>query len=154
MNSFTNSEVNLEVLKKRAYNMRWAEVEEGMIPLTAADPDFPAPREIADSLIEYIKGGYFSYTPKRGFPEFGESLARAVKNRKNEDIDPKLVLPVDSAARGMHIIAQAVLTPGDEALVFDPVDFLFKTSMEAAGAKVNLFPMKFREDGTIDFSDI
>ena len=57
MNSFTNSEVNLEVLKKRAYNMRWAEVEEGMIPLTAADPDFPAPREIADSLIEYIKGG-------------------------------------------------------------------------------------------------
>ena len=26
MNSFTNSEVNLEVLKKRAYNMRWAEV--------------------------------------------------------------------------------------------------------------------------------
>ena len=27
MNSFTNSEVNLEVLKKRAYNMRWAEVD-------------------------------------------------------------------------------------------------------------------------------
>ena len=64
------------------------------------------------------------------------------------------MLPIDSAARGMHVIAQTILKPGDEALVFDPVDFLFKTSMEAAGAKVNLFPMTFREDGTIDFSHI
>lgn len=154
MSSFTNQDVNLEILKQRAYNLRWAEVEEGVIPLTAADPDFPAPKEISEALIQYIEGGYFSYTPKRGFPEFRESLVKALKQRKNEDIDPELVLPIDSAARGMHAIAQAVLKPGDEALVFDPVDFLFKTSMEAAGAKVNLFPMKFREDGTIDFSDI
>ncbi len=154
MTEFTNKEVKLDVLKERAYNMRWAEQEEGVIPLTAADPDFPAPRQIADALVEYIQGGYFSYTPKRGFPQFKESLVRALKQRKNEEIDPDLVLPIDSAARGMHAIAQAVLKPGDEALVFDPVDFLFKTSMEAAGAKVNLFPMKFREDGTIDFDDI
>lgn len=154
MESFTNQDVNLKVLKQRAYNLRWAEVDEGVIPLTAADPDFPAPQAIADALIEYIQGGYFSYTPKRGFPQFRESLVRALKERKNEDIDPELVLPIDSAARGMHVIAGAILQPGDEALVFDPVDFLFKTSMEAAGAKVNLFPMKFREDGTIDFSRI
>ena len=154
MHKFTNSEINLDVLKKRAYNLRWAEVEEGVIPLTAADPDFPASDKIRDALIEYIQGGYFSYTPKRGFPEFGKSLCRALKDRKGEDIDPELVLPIDSAARGMHVIAQAVLQPGDEALVFDPVDFLFKTSMEAAGATVNLFPMTFKEDGSIDFSGI
>ena len=69
-------------------------------------------------------------------------------------MDPELILPIDSAARGMSAIAKAVLQPGDEALVFDPVDFLFKTSMEAAGATVKLFPMTFREDGTIDFSDL
>ncbi|MCC8163067.1 MAG: pyridoxal phosphate-dependent aminotransferase [Lachnospiraceae bacterium] len=154
MAEFTNKEVNLEVLKQRAYNLRWAEVEEGVIPLTAADSDFPAPGAIAEDLIEYIRGGYFSYTPKRGFPEFAESLSRVLKERKHEDIDPKLILPVDSAARGMNIIAHAVLRPGDEALVFDPVDFLFKTNMEEAGAKVNLFPMRFKENGDIDFSDI
>lgn len=154
MNNFTNQNVNLNVLKKRAYNLRWAEVDDGVIPLTAADPDFPAPAAISESLIDYIKGGYFSYTPKRGFPEFRESLAKALMERKNECIDPELILPIDSAARGMHAIAQAILSPGDEALVFDPVDFLFKTSMEAAGAKVNLFPMKFKENGNIDFSDL
>ncbi|MCD8363400.1 MAG: pyridoxal phosphate-dependent aminotransferase [Lachnospiraceae bacterium] len=154
MAEFTNKEVNLEVLKQRAYNLRWAEVEEGVIPLTAADPDFPAPGAIAEDLIAYIRGGYFSYTPKRGFPEFAESLSRVLKERKHEDVDPKLILPVDSAARGMNIIAHAVLQPGDEALVFDPVDFLFKTNMEEAGAKVNLFPMRFKDNGDIDFSDI
>ena len=118
MHKFTNSEINLDVLKKRAYNLRWAEVEEGVSPLTAADPDFPASDKIRDALIEYIQGGYFSYTPKRGFPEFGKSLCRALKDRKGEDIDPELVLPIDSAARGMHVIAQAVLQPGDEACGF------------------------------------
>ena len=41
MNYFDDSSVNLDVLKKRAFNYRWAEVEEDIIPLTAADPDFP-----------------------------------------------------------------------------------------------------------------
>ena len=154
MADFSNNNINLEILKKRAYNLRWAEVEDGVIPLTAADPDFPAPKPIQDALIDYIKGGYFSYTPARGFPEFKEAISRSLKERKDEDIEPELILPIDSVARGMHVIAEAILKPGDEALVFDPVDFLFKTSMEAAGAKVNLFPMKFREDGTIDFSDL
>lgn len=53
----------------------------------------------------------------------------------------------------MSVIAKAFLKPGDEAIVFDPVDFLFKTSMEAAGAKIVLFPMKIK-DGRIDFSDL
>ncbi|MPM85109.1 Aspartate aminotransferase [bioreactor metagenome] len=69
-------------------------------------------------------------------------------------MDPELILPIDSAARGMEIIARTILKPGDEAIVFDPVDFLFKTSMEAAGATVILFPMAFREDGTINFDSL
>lgn len=154
MVDFTNKSIDFQVLRQRAFNLRWAEVPEGVIPLTAADSDFhPAP-EIAEAMIQYIQGGYFSYTPKRGFPEFKEAIAKALWERKQEKVDPELILPIDSAARGMDAIAKAVLKPGDEAIVFDPVDFLFKTSMEAAGAKIVLFPMKLREDGTIDFSDL
>ncbi len=39
MNYFDNKNINLDALKKKAFNFRWAEVPEGMIPLTAADPD-------------------------------------------------------------------------------------------------------------------
>lgn len=154
MVDFTSKSINFDVLRERAYNLRWAEVGEGVIPLTAADTDFPPAPEISQALIEYINGGYFSYTPKRGFPSFCQAVAKALKERKDENVDPNLILPIDSAARGMDAVAKAVLKPGDEALVFDPVDFLFKTSMEAAGAKINLYPMHFRPDGSIDFSDL
>lgn len=154
MVDFTNKSIDFDVLRQRAFNLRWAEVPEGVIPLTAADSDFPPAPEISEALISYIKGGYFSYTPKRGFPEFKAAIAKALAERKDEEVDPELILPIDSAARGMDAIAKAVLKPGDEAIVFDPVDFLFKTSMEAAGAKIILFPMKLREDGTIDFGDL
>ena len=153
MKLFSNESVNLSVLKERAYNMRWAEVPEGVIPLTAADSDFPVAPEIIEAICDYAKTGYFSYTPKLGFPEFRRSISNALKLRKNEDVPENLILPIDSAARAMSIIAKAFLEPGDEAIVFDPVDFLFKTSMEAAGAKIVLFPMKIK-DGRIDFSDL
>lgn len=153
MVKFENEKIKFDVLRKRAYNMRWAEVPEGVIPLTAADSDFPVAPEIVEDIINYSKEGYFSYTPKLGFPEFKEAISKALWERKKEKVDPNLILPIDSAARGMEIIAKTVLKPGDEAIVFDPVDFLFKTSVEAAGGKVILFPTKIK-NGKIDFSDL
>lgn len=132
MNNFEN--VNLKALKKKAYNLRWAEVEDGVIPLTAADPDYPCSDEIKKAMMEYIEDGYFSYTPKMGLESFRESFARYVFETKGEKIDPKLVLPVDSAARAMFIIARAFLKPGDEMIVFDPCDFLFREACLSAGA--------------------
>lgn len=129
---FDNSSIKLDVLKKRAFNYRWAEVPEGVLPLTAADPDYPVAPEIREALMDYVKDGYFSYTPKMGYPEFRAAIAKGLKARKGEDIAPEQVLPIDSAARGMYAIAETVLQPGDEMIVFDPVDYLFRESCLAA----------------------
>ena len=146
MKGFTNENIKFDVLRQRAYNMRWAEQDADVIPLTAADHDFPCAPEVVQALQDYIKEGYFTYTPPRGFPSFKKAIAKAMKERKNEDVNPDFVLPIDSAARGMKVIADAVLQPGDEVIVFDPVDFLFRTSMESAGAKVILFPTNLQSD--------
>lgn len=150
---FDDSNVKIDVLKKRAYNYRWAEVEEGVIPLTAADPDYPVAPEVQEAMLEYVKDGYFSYTPKLGYPEFAQAISRGLEARKGEKIDPSLILPIDSAARGMYVIAETVLRPGDEMIVFDPVDFLFRESCLAAGGKVVLFPARLK-DGYIDLSNL
>lgn len=150
---FLHEDIDIATLKKRAFNYRWAEVEDGILPLTAADPDFKPAKEISEALKEYIDGGYFSYTPPRGFESFKRSIAKAMQERKQEMIDPELVLPIDSAARAMFVTARALLKPGDEAIVFDPVDFLFKTSVEHAGAKAVRYPCEVK-DGKIDVSHI
>ncbi|MDP3386477.1 MAG: pyridoxal phosphate-dependent aminotransferase [Eubacteriales bacterium] len=154
MNLFGHENIKLNILKERAYSTRWAEVEDGVIPLTAADSDFPVAPEIVQDLTDYIKDGYFSYTPKLGLDECRKSIANALKRRKNEDVDPELVLPIDSAARGMFIISEMVLEPGDEAIIFDPVDFLFKESILAAGGKPVLYSAKINQQGHISLDTI
>lgn len=149
---FDNSTINLDVLKKRAFNYRWAEVPAGTLPLTAADPDYPVAPEIRKALMDYVQDGYFSYTPKMGYPEFRQAIAAGLFRRKGEQIDPELVLPIDSAARGMYEIAKTILRPGDEMIVFDPVDYLFRESCLAAGGVPVCFPAVRREDGSIDLS--
>lgn len=134
MNYFDHDHIKLDVLKKKAYNLRWAEVPEGTIPLTAADMDYPCAPAIQKALLEYVGEGYFSYTPKLGLPEFNQAFSKYVKQKKGEDIKEHNVLAVDSAARAMFIVAKAFLKPGDEMIVFDPCDFLFRESCIAAGA--------------------
>ncbi len=153
MSYFSNENVKLDVLKRRAFNYRWAEVPDGVIPLTAADPDFPPAPEIIAAMTEYLADGYLSYTPKMGIPAFRESLAHSLSARKNEHISADMVLPIDSAARGMYVIAQTVLKPGDEAIVFDPVDYLFKQSVLAAGGVPVLFSCGLK-DGMLDLTGL
>ncbi|MBQ7889562.1 MAG: pyridoxal phosphate-dependent aminotransferase [Erysipelotrichaceae bacterium] len=141
MNWFKDKNVNLDVLKKKAFNYRWAEVGEGIIPLTAADPDYPCAPSIKKAMMDYIEDGYFSYTPKLGLPEFKTSFSNYVLRRKQEKIDPEYVLPVDSAARAMYIIAEAFLNEGDEMLVFDPCDYLFREACLAAGGTAVSVPV-------------
>ncbi len=147
MNFFGDDAVKLDILKKRAFNGRWAEVGEGVIPLTAADPDFQVDPKVIGAMRDYLDGGYLSYTPKLGFPEFRQAIADGINARKNEGVKADLVLPLDSAARGMYVIAAAFLRPGDEMIVFDPVDYLFKDSCLAAGGVPVRFPARPRPDG-------
>ncbi len=133
---FADDQVPLETLKTRAFNFRWAETAEDIIPLTAADPDFAVAPEIRRAISNYAESGVFSYGPHQGLDDFKQALVDGLALRKDYRIDPELVMPIDSAASGMYAIARACLQPGDEAIIFDPVDFLFEQSVLAAGAKV------------------
>ncbi|MCQ9641187.1 pyridoxal phosphate-dependent aminotransferase [Chryseobacterium sp. WG14] len=147
---FTNKDINFEALKRKAYNGRWATLEDGIIPLTAADPDFRTAPEIEQGIIEYIKDGYLSYGPFSGLPEFKKNVAEHFNTEKFGNFIPENVLAVNSAAQGMFLIASYVLKPGEEAIILDPVDFLFKKSVETAGGKVVLCPVD-TVTGAIDF---
>ena len=146
MKGFTNENIDFDILRQRAFNMRWAEVPQDVIPLTAADHDFPAASEVVEAIVNYSQSGYFPYIPPRGMREFREAAAKSLLMRKHEVVNPDFILPIDSAARGMSVIAKAILKPGDDVIVFDPVDFLFRTSMGAAGANIILFPSNLKEN--------
>jgi aspartate/methionine/tyrosine aminotransferase len=138
---FDPTHVDLPTLRKRAHNLRWATVPPGVIPLTAADPDFPCPAPVSEAIQRFLTERYFSYGPPGGMPEFRESMARFFQEKRQIATSPGSVLPVDSAAFGIYITCKAFLAPGDEAIVFDPVDFLFRYAIEEAQAKAVALPI-------------
>jgi len=150
---FQSHSVNLDILKKRAFNLRWATVAEGVIPLTAADPDFPSAPEIAESIIRFTKDRYLSYGPPAGLPDFKESLAAYFTNKRRIPANPDFIFPVDSAAFGIYLTCKAFLSPGDEAIIFDPVDFLFRYSTEAVGGVAVPFAIPPGSDA-VDFDHL
>ncbi len=138
---FDDDAVPMPLLRERAYNLRWATLPPDVIALTAADPDFAVAEPIRRAIADYAAGGVFSYGPAEGLPAFRAACARVVTTRKGVPTVPAQIMAVDSAAAGMLHVAHFALKPGDEAIVFDPVDFLFKASVEAAGGTVRLLPM-------------
>jgi aspartate/methionine/tyrosine aminotransferase len=150
---FSNESVNLQTLSKRAFNLRWAAVPEGTIPLTAADPDFPCAEPIREAVAKYARDGYFSYGPAEGLLTFRNSLANNYLETRNVSYQADQILPVDSAAFGIYLTCKTYLSAGDEAIIFDPVDYLFRYSVEAVGATAVAFPTPQSLDA-IDFSSL
>lgn len=135
-------------MRSRAHNGRWAVVPPDVIPLTAADPDFPVALEIRKAMQDYLESGYLNYGPFSGLDSFKNSVARHYSLRKSCHFDPQDVLAVNSAAMGMYLVARYLLKPGEEAIIFDPVDFLFKKTLDTVGAHAVLCQLP--QDGTLD----
>ncbi|MFM7447832.1 MAG: hypothetical protein ACKO24_04445 [Leptolyngbyaceae cyanobacterium] len=72
---FEHEQIRIDLLRERAFNLRWASVAPDVIPLTAVDPDFPCAPEIADAIVRYTRGHYLSYTPAEGLSFFREALS-------------------------------------------------------------------------------
>jgi aminotransferase len=151
---FTNQDVNLAILQKRAFNLRWASVPEGVIPLTAADPDFPCAPQIGEAISKYAKERYFSYAPSEGFDYFREAVANFHTLKRHVITNPNLVLAVDSAAYGIYMVCKTFLKPNEEAIVFNPVDFLFKYSVEAMHGKAIPFSVPLNPNESLNTAEL
>jgi aminotransferase len=136
---FADAEVDVPLLRTRAYNLRWATLPDGVIPLTTADPDFRCAPEITEAMARYASERLFCYGPPQGLLSLREVVARTLAERRGITTSPDLVLPVDGAAQGLFVVARFCLEPGDEAVILDPVDCLFERAvLEARGKPVRL----------------
>ena len=152
---FSHEKINLPILKQRAYNHRWAIQDSDVIPLTAADSDFPVAQEIIDGIYDYIQPGYLSYGPPVGLPEFREMAAQTLNQRQRIACNADQVFVVNSAASALYLVARFTLNqPGDEAIIPDPVDFLFERSVLAAGGKVRRFSLRPETNYSFDPDEI
>lgn len=130
---------DFDALKRRAFNLRWATVDEGVIPLTAADPDLAICPEVQQAIQDYVSVPHLSYGPPMGLPEFRRAVAQHFSRDKHAKVDPAQVVATNSAASAITLVAKHLLQPGDEVVIQDPVDFLIAESARRAGATLRLW---------------
>ena len=144
-----NDAINLPKLRERAFNYRWATLPSEVIPLTAASTDFPAPKCVVEAIQSYAASGIFTYGPNEGIPEFRTAVAKYFTTRLRRggadpdvavggarEITSEVVMAANAAAAAIYAVTAALVSPGDEVLVMDPVDFLLSTSVKAMGGKI------------------
>lgn len=129
---FSDDSVRPDLLRKHS-RTRWAALPKGVIPLTAADPDFQVAPEIRDAIVEIGRDGTFSYGESHGNLSFREVIAETVSSRKGVPCSAGDIMVTSGVAQAMMVVAKYALEPGDEAILFDPVDFLFGKAVDEAG---------------------
>jgi aspartate aminotransferase len=94
----------------------------GLTYLVRGEPDFDTPAHIRQAAIEALQAGHTHYAPTQGVPQ----LRRAVANRLWRDFELSIdsdeeVIITTGATMGIYLAIQAIIDPGDEVIIFNPV---------------------------------
>lgn len=129
-------------LSQNAFNLRWAELSQDIIPFTAADWDIASHASIGLAIQDYISFGGFPYGPSQGLLDFREALANHFNAHKNTSIQPNQILATNSAAAAIQHLYNFLFQPNDEILIPDPVDFL----LAECANRINVRLVRFKQN--------
>ena len=114
----------------------------GAIDLSQGYPDFDAPPRLTELLSQAMAAGHNQYPPYIGVPALREAIASKVADLYGATVDPQDEITVTSGAtEALYCAAQAVIRPGDEAIVFDPAYDAYEPAVELAGGKTVHVPL-------------
>lgn len=88
----------------------------------------------AESQLSDELAGLHKYAPVQGEPSLIEAFLEFVDRRHGVSLDPELVQVMSGATPGMNIVAQVLLTPGDEVLMPSPFWPLSRGVVSTKGA--------------------
>jgi methionine aminotransferase len=124
--------------------------EENALNIGQGFPDYAIDPRLADSLSEAIAEGRNQYAPMEGASELREQICKKLQASYHREFDPQLNVTVTcGGTESLYGAIQAVVGPGDEAIIFDPAYDSYEPAVRLAGARcirIALAPPAFRFD--------
>lgn len=112
-------------------------LDDRYISLGVGEPDFPTPERIRAYVINKLKSERVPYTSNSGDPHLRELILRYLSDRYAisgyESIDNVLITV--GASQAIDLAMRAILNPGDEVIVHEPLYVAYRPSVELAGGK-------------------
>jgi methionine transaminase len=125
-------------------------LELGAINLGQGFPDYPVDARLGELVAEAMREGYNQYAPMPGMPVLLESIAKRLNARYGLNLDPQRSITVTlGATEAIFSAIQALVGPGEEAIVFDPSYDSYDPAVRLAGARcvhIPMTPPEFRFD--------
>ena len=112
-------------------------LDDRYISLGVGEPDFPTPERIRAYVTNKLKSERVPYTSNSGDPHLRELILRYLSDRYSisgyESIDNVLITV--GASQAIDLAMRAILNPGDEVIVHEPLYVAYRPSVELAGGK-------------------
>ncbi|QJP08091.1 pyridoxal phosphate-dependent aminotransferase [Pseudomonas multiresinivorans] len=110
--------------------------ESGALNLSQGFPDFPGPAPLLEAVARHVMAGNNQYSPMTGLPALREQVAIKVASLYGRSVsaDSEVTI-VPGATEGIFCAVQALIRPGDEAIVLDPCYDSYEPSVELAGGR-------------------
>jgi methionine aminotransferase len=125
-------------------------LEEDALNIGQGFPDYPIDPRLGQSLIETVAEGRNQYAPMEGVIELREQIARKLKTSYAIEVDPQAEITITcGGTEALYDSIQAVVGPGDEAIIFDPAYDAYEPAVRLAGGRcvrIPLAPPTFRFD--------
>jgi N-succinyldiaminopimelate aminotransferase len=84
-------------------------------------PDFGWPDDVVARAALALTIGSNQYAPMRGLPELRRAVADHYRRHQGLDLDPEEVIVTSGATEALAAAIAALVTPGDEVLLFQPL---------------------------------
>lgn len=123
---------------------KWDELEtkfgdKDLYPLWIADMDFPAPKEVIDTVVEKAKQGIYGYTARPS--SYYQALCDWTEKRFHYSLNPKYLIHSPGGVTSFTLALEVLTEKGDAVLVTPPVYPGFFRTITGTGRKLVTSPM-------------
>jgi aspartate/methionine/tyrosine aminotransferase len=117
--------------------------QHGAVNLGQGFPDFPGPSFLKEAAKAAVDADLNQYAVSHGAPRLRAAIARTWNDRYGMDIDPEREVTVTSGAtEAIFDAVQALVSPGDEIIVFEPFYDSYLPSAIMASASLRVVTLR------------
>jgi methionine aminotransferase len=114
----------------------------GALNLGQGFPDYDIDPKLTELVTAAMAGGHNQYAPMEGLPALRERIALKLHASYGIAVDPDTEITVTlGATEAIYSAVQAVVGPGDEAIVFDPAYDSYEPAVRLAGGRCVRLPL-------------
>ena len=105
----------------------------GAVNLGQGFPDFGWPDDVVAKAAEALTGASNQYPPMRGLPELREAVADHYRTHQRLELGAEQVIVTSGATEAIAAAILALVSPGDEVVLFQPVYDSYLPMVRLAG---------------------